>query len=160
MKHIQFASPRVVEHIPEKVAALDRANKRLARLLPDEFFRCVLLSQRMSRVACAKSYSAAPRIKTVKGKLSSHTGKVSPPSASMRPANGCSTCPIGAEHYRGRIPEGVPAVAPLVPHASAGLVAVSPGDREEAALAWRHTEWALAQDVADAAKAVERIKGD
>ena len=120
MKHIQFASPKQVEHIPEKVAALDRANKRLARLLPAEFFRCVLLSQRMSRVACAKSWHASPRIKTVKGKLSSWTGKVSPPSASMRPANGCSTCPIGAEHYRGRIPESVPTVAPLVPHASAG----------------------------------------
>ena len=120
MKHIQFASPKQVEHIPEKVAALDRANKRLTRLLPAEFFRCVLLSQRMSRVACAKSWHASPRVHTVKGKLSSHTGKVSPPSASMRPANGCSTCPIGAEHYRGRIPEGVPAVAPLVPHASAG----------------------------------------
>ena len=41
---------------------------------------------------------------------------------------------------------------------SVELVAVSPGDREDAALAWRHTEWALAQNVAEAAKAVERIK--
>lgn len=119
MKPVNYTD-KPLEHIPEKVLAIKRANDRLTRLLPDEHFRCVLLSTRMSRVACATSWHASPRMKTVKGKLSQWTGKVSAPTASMRPANGCSACSIGAEHYHGRVPEGVPAVEPLRVHASAG----------------------------------------
>lgn len=119
MKTIQYTD-KPLEHIPEKVLAIKRANDRLTRLLPAEHFNCVLLSTRMTRVACAKSWHASPRQKTVKGKVSQWTGKQAPPSASMRPANGCSSCNIGAEHYRGKVPDNVPAVEPLRLHASAG----------------------------------------
>ena len=109
-----------LEHIPDKALAIKRANDRLGRLLPAEHFACVLLSTRITRVACAKSWHASPRLKTVKGKVSQWTGKQAAPSASMRPANGCSTCDIGAAHYRGRVPDNVPAVEPLRLHPSAG----------------------------------------
>ena len=50
------------------------------------------------------------------------------------------------------------AVMSLAQWRSVEVTAVSPKDREEAALVWKHAEWVLTQDVAEAAKAVERIE--
>lgn len=113
MKTINYTD-KPLEHIPEKVLAIKRANDRLTRLLPAEHFACVVMSTRMSRVACAKSWHASPRLRTVKGKHGA------PPSASMRAANGCSTCDIGRDHHRGIVPSTVPAVTAPELHASAG----------------------------------------
>ena len=116
MKTIQYTD-KVLEHIPEKVAAIKRANDRLTRLLPAEHFKCIPLSTRMTRVACAKSWHASPRASTG---ANGNRGNAQPQSATMRPANGCASCAVGEAHYRGRVPDNVPAVEPLRPHASAG----------------------------------------